>query len=359
MLLWIEGFDNFGTTVGAVPSPTGVVARKYSVVAAETYMDVDTGRLGGYSLQLETDTTCYVSPGNLTTNATVTLGFAAKWKTSWPWPSAQQFAALYDGTTQGMNLYVTTVGEVSVRRGTTVLATTSGLGLSLGAWAYFEFQVTCAASGSYELRVNGVNVLSASGVNTKAGSNNYHTTFRLTGTGGIDSFAVVFDDLYFLDASGSLNTTFLGNMRVTTIRPDGDDADNKQWTPGTGSDHSALVDEAVAGTEANEEGSNLDYVQDTVSGHLDLYTYAALAGVTSGIAGVQINTDCRNTDTTSYSLKTPVKSGATESDDTAQVIGSTNYVTKHRVVETDPDTAPLVAWTADGINAALFGIKVG
>jgi len=135
-LLWIGGFDNFGTTTGSAPSPTGVVARKYPTLAGENYMDVDAGRLGGYALQLEYDTaSCYLSPGDLTTNGTVVLGFAAKWKTAWPTlGTAQQFAALYDGATLGTNLFMNTTGEVSVRRGTTVLATTSGLGLSLGAW---------------------------------------------------------------------------------------------------------------------------------------------------------------------------------------------------------------------------------
>ena len=354
MLLWIEGFDNFGTGVGSAPSPTGVVARKYASVNWETSMDVETGRLGGYALQLQFDNGCYFSPGDVTTNDTVVLGFAVKWKTSWPNLLYKRFASLYDGATLGMNLAMTANGEVEVRRGTTTLKTTSGLGLSLGAWAYFEFKVTCADSGSYELRVNGVTVASDTGVNTKAGTHNYHTTFRLTGTSGNDGGAAIYDDLYFLDGSdgGNGNKDFLGDMRVVTIRPDGDDT--VQWTPGTGTDHYALVDEIVAGTEDDDAGG--DYVEDTVSDHKDLYTYAALAGVTSGIKGIQVNTDARITDAGSFTLKSVVKSGETESADEGQAISVATYTTKSRVVEADPAGG---AWSVSAVNAVKAGVQVG
>jgi len=348
MLLWIEGFDNFGTSNGAAPSPVGVVARKYPLVGYENLMDVEAGRLGGHALQLVYDSTCYLSPGPLTINATMIVGCALKWG-AWV-ANTNRFLAFYDGTTLGMNLHITAAGEIAIYLGTSLIATTSGAGIATGAWFYVEFKVVCNASGSYELRINGVNKLSNGSVNTKAGTHDYHTTFRLTGTSTTDAQDAHFDDLFCLDGSGAFNNTFLGNMRVVTMRPDEAGA-STQFTPDSG-DNYARVNEVVCGDDTN-------YVEDATSGHKDLYGYAALAGISpaAAIKGIQINTDCRETDATSFSLITVCKSGATESDDAAQAIGSTNYVTRKRILETDPDTA--AAWTKDSLDVVQCGIKVG
>jgi len=131
-LLWIEGFEGIGTTTGSAPSPTNVLARKYSVIANESSMRVQTGRLAGYCLNL-TGAGQWVQPATLTTNATMVLGAAFKFTSV---NALVGFLNFYDGATQGMNLYMAGGGEISVRRGTTVLATTSGLGLTVGAWYY-------------------------------------------------------------------------------------------------------------------------------------------------------------------------------------------------------------------------------
>jgi hypothetical protein len=75
------------------------------------------------------------------------------------------------------------------------------------------------------------------------------------------------------------------------------------------------------------------------------------------IVGVQINTDCRDTDLNAFNVKTQIKSGGTESAGAAQAITLTNYVTTTRVSETDPNTSS--AWTATAINAVQFGVEVG
>jgi hypothetical protein len=44
------------------------------------------------------------------------------------------------------------------------------------------------------------------------------------------------------------------------------------------------------------------------------------------------------------------------SEDTAQVVGNSDYGVRRRIIEVDPDTSS--AWTPTTINAAQFGIKV-
>ena len=65
----------------------------------------------------------------------------------------------------------------------------------------------------------------------------------------------------------------------------------------------------------------------------------------------------RETDATSMTLNTLIKSGATEDAGTGEVIGSTSYKVLKRIAETDPNTA--APWTVSGVNAAQFGVKVG
>jgi len=341
-MLWIEGFEGFGTTVGGVPAPSGIVARKYATVDTESFLDVEAGRFAGYGLQL-TSNGQRIRSVNLTTNATVVLGAAVQFTTI---PTAADFIMLFDDATQGMTVRITTGGELEVRRGVTQLAITSGLGLVAATWYYVEFKVTCnATTGSYELRVDGSAVLSGSGVNTKAGSHDYHNCFQLyCATGSIPTF----DDLYFLDSTGSQNNDFLGNCRVEAIFPDADGG-TTQWTPSSGTDHYALVDEA----ECNDDA---EYVEDDISDHKDLYDYASLQYVTGGIKGLQVNTQARITDATSFDLKTTCHSGTTDSDDAGQALAA-SYADYRRIVELDPDTA--AAWTVSGVNAAQFGVKVG
>lgn len=347
-IIWMDSFDNYGTGTDATPTPTGVVGRRYSVIGEETRMDTKPGRLGGNALQLEFDNTCFLSPGGLTINATMILGVAIRFD-AFP-GSSQQFIAFYDLTTLGMNLRIKSDGEIEVRRGTTVLETTTSAGLTTGAWYHIEFKVVCAnsPSGSYEVRVGGVNVASDTGLDTQAGSNAFHTTFRLTGTSVSDTSAVQFDDLYVCDGSGSVNNDFLGNMRVVTIRPNavGDDSD---WTP-TAGDNYENVDESVADDDST-------YVESDTPGDTDLYDFEDPSSFVTEIKGVMIVTDCRNTDALDFDIHLVAKSGSTQSDGTAQAVGSTDYVTRTRILEDNPDTTD--PWEPVELAAAQFGVKVG
>jgi hypothetical protein len=97
-------------------------------------------------------------------------------------------------------------------------------------------------------------------------------------------------------------------------------------------------------------------VEDATSGHVDFYDYGAVPTL-GPIHGVQVNTDCRESDANSFSLITVVKSGTTVSEDSAQAIGTQSYTCRRRVLEADPNTGD--SWTADGLNEAQFGMKVG
>ncbi len=208
-----------------------------------------------------------------------------------------------------------------------------------------EFKVVCANSGgSYELRINGVTVAQNASTDTRAGSHDYHDIVEILGVAG-DGQQI--DDLFILDGSGSTNNNFLGSRKVTTLFPTAE-GDSSDYTPSTGSDNSAVVDD-------NPHNSATDYVESSTSGHTDLYQYSNVSNMGT-INGVSVNTVCAQSDGTPFSLKTHVKSGSTDSEDAGQAIGTTSDVTRKRILETNPDTA--AAWTQSEVNAAQFGIEV-
>ena len=339
-LLWIDGFEGYGTSNGSAPSPTGVVSRRY-IASGESSMDIEAGRITDHSLEFSSNTVWIKTPA-LTTDDTLIIGFGFRCSDGSTFP----FCNLYDDSTQGINIrWENGTGELQIRRGSTILGTTSGLGLLPSKWYWVELKVVCHdTTGSYELHVGGVNVLSASGIDTKAGSNNYHNHVQFVGY--ISKYLRI-DDLYICDGSGSLNNDFLGNCKVTTIFPDGVGT-TTEWAPNAGANYEC-VDE-------NPADDDTTYVEDSVTNQLDLYAYADATGL-DNIKGLQINVDCRETDATSYDIKIPIRSGGSNYDDSAQTVGSTDYLTKMRVAETDPNTS--VAWVANGISAAEFGVKVG
>jgi len=335
MLLWIEGFEGFGTSNGAAPSPANVMARKYTVASESDFLIV-TGRYVGMALKLNA-AGAYLQPANLTVDQTMTVGLAYKT----PLSADLDFLTLYDGATRGINLRSTTAGELAIYRDNTQLAISSGLGLVANAWNYIELKVKCAADGTYEVHVNGTQIaaLTSASANTRAGGHDFHTTFRLK---AISGESPIFDDVYCLDSTGARNTSFLGAKQVITLFPNG--AGTSQWIPSAGSNY-ACVDE-------NPSTDNADYVSGQ-SGNLDLYNYSDVDTGVAGIVGVQINTELRHSGV-AHNVSQQAKLSSTETGNASQAAPA-SYATLSRLMEQDPTGTD---WTAANINSTQFGVKV-
>ncbi|MHA2023347.1 MAG: hypothetical protein ACTSWQ_06770, partial [Candidatus Thorarchaeota archaeon] len=279
-----------------------------------------------------------------TTDDTLIVGVAHKRSSA----RSSYIMSLYDGTTKGMNLWTQDRGsEIHIFRGSTFIETTSGANIGTDVWNHIEFKVKChASSGEYELKVDGITITSATGVNTKAGSNDYHDSIRFEPT----SYTWPrWDDLYICDSTGAQNNDFLGNQQVSAIFPGGGDVIADWETVVPVGNHYETVDEE----EVDDDSS---YIEDDDSGDRDIWNYGSVP--TYGqIQGLQINTDCKETDATDFTLITVIKSGGTEYNDSPQAAGSGDWLTLRRIAELDPDTG--VLWTESGINNAAFGVKVG
>lgn len=335
-LLWIEGFEGFGTTTGS--DRASYLRRKYPHLAGGVYHYLRGGRTGGYSYNASSTSTLSTPP--LTTADTLVIGIAIKPVST---SSNVRFVELYDDTTLGVNFkWTLPSGEIAAYRGTTLLGTTSGAGLALNEWSYIELKVKCHGSaGTVDIKTGTINRLSLTDQDTKAGSHDYHTVFAVTAHSTHYT-----DDIYVCDTTGELNNDWLGVRKVVPLFPNGDVL--TQWTPSAGEPHYTLVDEELDGTG--------DYVESGTLGESDLWDYQDIADV-GVINGIQINTTCRETDAQSFDLITPISSGGTVYDDDGVPVGTTTTRQHSRVVEVDPDTGGL--WTISGLQPARFGVKVG
>lgn len=347
MLLWIEGHDSYGTTPGNVVDGFSEV---YPDNANLATIAVQAGRLAQNSTEVRSSSgNSYYTTPNLGNMATVIVGTAFK-------PAFALTTNIIcelredDNGTQGMNVLLNSTGTLSVRRGTTVLATTAAI-MSVDVWHYIEFKVTVHdTTGAYELKVNGVSQLSATSVDTKAGAtNNYANRVRFYGVSGVlAGRGHWYDDQYIADATGSINNDFLGDRRVQTIFPNVD-GDQTDFSLSTGTDSFALVDD-------NPLDDDSTYVESSTSGHRDLYQFENLVAAQT-VNGVQQHAIARKTDVTNFDIQLVVKSATTVSEGSNQTVGSTTYGDFQRVVEQNPDTSS--AWTLTTINAAQFGYDVG
>lgn len=337
-LLWIEGFEGFGTALGGAPSPTGIVGRKYPNSTGESSMNIESGRGGtGYCVEFNLIANILQSPP-LTTDSTCVLGLAWKFLLD---GEVGAMCYLMDGISYGVNIMLNASGTLSVRAGSTVLGTTTNV-VTVNTWYYFELKVLCnATTGTVDLYVNGSNWLTLSGVDTKAGANNYHDSFLLYG----QPKPCMFDDVYFLDGTGSVNNDVLGNRKVVAISPNaaGDDSD---WTPSAGSNYQNVDDGALLDEDTT-------YNETSTNAHQDLFNYGNLPANVSSVDGIQINTETRVTAGT-MDISAVSKTGTTTDTGSAVTVTSTSYVSTVRVIEEDPDTA--TAWTPGGVDGAQFGV---
>jgi hypothetical protein len=339
-LLWVEGFEGFGTT-GA---PTPDIDRKYPVTNRTSFMaGIETGRIS-YALNTATTSNPYFQTPSLGSITEIITGFAFKY--SFLINGSGVCHVIDTNGALGCNLTLFSSGLLVFRRGSTRLAT-SVIALRPDRWYYIELKMTIHdTTGSAVLKINGAQQFSISGVDTKVGSVTTAQGFRYWGTINVNA-AYTYDDLYICDTTGSANNDFLGSIRVDSILPNAA-GDATQWTPSAGANY-ATMDE-------NPQDDDTTYVEDSTSTDQDLYNYASMPSVDT-INGLQINTTVRETDVSDFTLKTLIKSGTTVSADSAQAIAGTSFETLVRVAELDPDTSS--AWTESGVNAAQFGVEVG
>jgi len=235
-------------------------------------------------------------------------------------------------------------GELELLTGGISQVRTTNLGLKLNVWYYIEFKIFIDGSvGTCVIRLNGIEVLNATGLDTQTNSPASVMDIRLIGSVNLQ-FEV--DDFYVADSSGSINNDFLGSTLVQTIRPNGDDTAN--FTTSTPSaNHFENVDEVVT-------NDNTSYVESNTSSQRELYDYGSISGFTT-IRGVGLNVDL-NDGGANQNFQHLLKSNTTENSSGNVTINSSTYKTYLYISEQDPDAN--ANWTQTTINAAKFGFQI-
>jgi len=273
---------------------------------------------------------------------TVTFGFAFK-PSGMSGLSVCWVLASDANATDHLYFLVNADGSITAQRapGVTLGTTATGL-ITATAFAYIEVQAKLHdTTGTLTIRVNGTDRLNLTGQDTKnAGTKTTFDTLRI-GTGNV----ALYDDLYLMAGTGD---TFLGDIKVETLYPNGDGNAN-QWL---GSDGNSVSNYLLV----NEVGAPVttSYVGDAVSGHQDLYQLTNLVSTTGAILGVCHQVTAAASDAGAKSFKI-VNRRAADTKSAALTLTST-FGPFHYPLATDPETG--AAWTIANVNALQSGVEV-
>jgi hypothetical protein len=336
-LLWVEGFEQYALAADmqrAVPGQSATIA------------DVVLGRDGwGSAMNFDSAATSYKIPCDFGSNPTYTLGFA--WNPGSV--STRDLVQIVHSESVSLELELQASGEIEINRSFTQLDITSGLGITGGTWYYCEFEFYIHDSlGTYELRVNGANVMSGGPVDTKATS----TTSSSKPTGiwlnGSSVGSQYFDDIYLIDDTGLTNNSFLGDCVVETLYPDGDGTTN-DFTPLSGLTNYEMVD------DGSTPDTGTTYVSSSTVNHIDLYTFEDLVQDVTDIYGVRVGAMGRVMSAGPRQVRCLARSGGVNYEGNAFGLPP-DYVHQHHLWEVNPNTA--AAWTEANFNSAEFGYTI-
>ncbi len=325
-LLFIDSLDHYQTSD---------LARKWT---SNNSMQITTGgRNGGSRLK--------PLSGAATIHKTISGSGLATWYMGFAFDpvvltSAQTMLTFQDAGAGQCNLLVNTDGTISARRGTTVLGTTASQVVHVGTWDYIEVKATInSVSGAILLKVNEIEVLNLTNVNTRGGSaNNYATEFMF---GASATAGGAWDDLYVDDAQ------FRGDCRIEALLPIGV-GNSGQWTSSSGGANWTNVDDVPA-------NDDVDYNYTATVDALDLYDMQNLSTDQGAIVGVQALALSRKDDAGARSIVNAVRTNGVNYFGDVKALGD-NYVYHMKVWELNPNTG--LVWSIAQVNAVECGMKL-
>lgn len=233
---------------------------------------------------------------------------------------------------------MTSAGAIyAARAGGTIIGTTSTT-LFATSWHHVQIKyvVSNTTTGSIEIKIDGVTALNVGSVQTSDTS------------GSVEQFRMGFGvtlrvaDLIMMDTTGSEMNDFIGDVRFRRLAVTSDVIAN--WTPSTGSDNYAMLDETVRDTA--------DYVS-TFDAEADLYGVANLTSAPTSIKGVFVMWSGSRTNTETVQVRPLIKSNVTTSNGTTRTLASDGIYSDFWAL--DPDTS--AAWTIGGVDALQVGIE--
>jgi hypothetical protein len=250
-------------------------------------------------------------------------------------PSNDTKFATFDG---GPNVGITTTGVLYI-------AITTGSSLATGTtqiladtWYYCELHATNTHA---EVHLDGVSEIASTAGSYLAPWS--RVGFEFQQLGGV---SVAIDDVYVIDPTTGVNTTFLGPSVVRTLYPD-DDATYSDFVPypTLPTDHFSHVNERFI-------DDDVTLVYDGTPGHKDSYKMALYGD--SPIYGVQLNLGARKGDFGSRQIEPLIRQSATDYTGATSTLGLF-YLFYSWLLNQDPSGSD---WTIATVDADEFGVEI-
>ncbi len=340
-LLFCDGFDHYG--LDETNMTDGAYAEvEVSGIAKFTLSTVNP-RTGTHALNKGTSTT-WTAARRVLGGAKTTVGqaVAAYFDIL---PTGNRTYVLYDfrdtANTVQISVAIQSTGIIEIYRGTVTAGTSLGAtavpAVVAEAYQHIETLATFDDSvGAVEVRVNGVTVLSLTGVDTTESANQECSQVALVGgtngTSTAQGARTDFDDYFCYDDTGAFNNTFIGDRRVLTLFPDADTA-QADWPPLAGSGFSNIND-----ADPDDDTSYIEAASGASPGLVSEFDMDDLPAGVSAISAVVLVNRMRKTDAGVANVQPSLVSGATEAAGTDHPLTEA-YTYYHEVIEADPDTA--------------------
>jgi hypothetical protein len=341
-MIFIDGFDHYGV-IGNMTE--GV----YAEVSPTSGLATTIVRTGTHALSFGAASRVRRVLGGPKT--TVGMG-AAYYLDALPTSNDNQriFEFRDTGNASQVTIGVQSTGTISVKRGGVggvEIGLTESPAITAEAYQHVEAMVFFSNTvGTVEVRVNGVTVLSLTGVDTVATSNVECSQVVFSGGQGGGAQGGRMDDVFCYDDTGSFNNTFIGDRRVLTLFPDADTV-QADWTPvGSGTGFGAI-------DEANPDGDTT-YISAGIpdsNGVVSEFGMENLPAGVSAISGVVLVNMSRKTEAGIANVQMSIISGASETAGTDQPMTEI-YTYRQDVFEIDPASA--APFTPSEVDALLI-----
>lgn len=262
--------------------------------------------------------------------------------------TTDQILKFREGTTVHAALSINRSMQLRANRGTTAIDDSGSIRLPTSTWMYLETRVEVHnTTGTIDVRLNGVNILSFTGDTQNGGTASIDNIMFE----GVANANMKIHDIVIWDDNGAAPyNTWLGDVQVDAVYPDGDGTTNQFTATGAGTTNADRVDEATHDTDTT-------YNEDATVNDVDLYTFAALPATpgTATVLGVQIVAAVKSDDGGAKSAALIARPVSTNHIGASQALGSA-YSFIREMHQINPEDS--LAWAESDIDGGEFGIEV-
>lgn len=227
----------------------------------------------------------------------------------------------------------------------------SGNRLQLDTWYFIELYVYSNTNGAVRLHVENEQWVGEDDMidvnTTTQGATADYIRF---GGGNVSQVmpGMRIGSVYCLEAT---TTKRLGKCRIAELSPTADGA-HTDFTPETGANHYAMVDDASPGHDYDATRC----ISLGTVGHKDSFTTTDTIGGAATVLGYAVDLIAYDPQAASKQMRANVKSGTTTGNGTAAAVDDTGYGKISHLWETNPDTG--VAFTQAEAEAAEFSYEI-